>query len=189
MTTLFYKGIGVGTHHHSIDLRTTGIMPRTTSALNVVVAEQHIARGTTTSPCISLTKSFGVARDYAMNASLTRPTAAVPGYVYEVLVPEQPGVNIIDPVAYIASHNTNPLVSPSYHHDGDQNFLGIVAYPMASGGGVAVAPRAPGMAGGAPRPPHLTIQLEALVFAMRDAEILVHGNIPPAWITNRYNIF
>jgi hypothetical protein len=189
MTTLFYKGVGVGTHHYPTDLRTSGIMARTASALNVVAAEQHIARGTTTSPCISLTKSYGVAHDYAMNASRARPTRAVPSYVYEVQVPAKPGIQIIDPIAYIASHHANPLMSPSYHHDGDQSFLGIVAYPLAAGGSLGVALRPPGMGGGGPRPPNLTIQLEALVFAIRDAEILVHGNIPSSWIINRHDVF
>ena len=188
MPTLLYKGVGTGTFHHPTDLRTTGIMARTAAALSAVAIEQHIARGTTTSPCISLTKSYGVAKDYAMNSGLARPTPEMPAYVYELQIPDHPEIQVIDPVCYIASQHTNPLVSPSYHHDGDQNFLGIVAYPLASGGSLGVAPRPPGMGGMGTRPPNLSIQLEAIVFAIRDAEILAHGNIPAAWITNRYSV-
>jgi hypothetical protein len=189
MPTLFYKGVGVGTFLHPSDLRTSGIMARTAGTLNNVTVTQHIARGTVTSPCISLTRSYGVAQDYAINASKSKPTSAVPGYVYEVQIPDPPGIQIIDPVDFIASGVKNPLVSPSYHHDGDQSFLGLFAYPLASGGSFGVAPRPPGMGGGGTRPPTLCIELEAIVFAIRDAEILSYGNIPAAWITNRHNVF
>ena len=188
MPTLFYKGVGVGTHHHPTDLRTTGIMPRVAAALNEIVVTQHIARGTTTSPCISLTKSYGVAHDYAMNAGKAKPTNTQPAYVYELQVPDNHGIQFIDPVGFIAAQHANPLTSPSYQHDGDQDFLGIFAYPLASGGNLGNSPRPPGMAGSA-RPPNLTIQLEAIVFAIRDAEILAYGNIPAAWIVNRYHVF
>jgi hypothetical protein len=188
MPTLFYKGVGVGTFLYSGDLRTRGITARTAGALNDVAVAQHIARGTTTSPCISLTKSYGVARDYAMDASRIKPTSTVPGYVYEVQVPDDPGIQIIDPVDFIASRHRNPLVSPSYHHDGDQTFLGLFAYPLASGGNFGTAPRPPGMGGSGTRPPTLSIELEAIVFAIRDAEILAYGNVPAAWITNRYDV-
>lgn len=189
MPTLFYKGVGVGTYHHPTDLRTTGIMARTAAALNDVAVKQHIARGTTTSSCISLTKSYGVAQDYAMNAGKTKPTAALPAYVYELQVPDAPGIVLIDPVDFVASRHANPLISPSYHHDGDQNFLGLFAYPLASGGALGKAPRPPGMGGSGTRPPNLSIELETIVFAIRDAEILAHGNISAAWIINRYDIF
>jgi hypothetical protein len=179
----------VGTHHHPTDLRTTGIMPRKTGSLNEITVQQHIARGTTTSPCISLTRSYGVAFDYAMNSGFAAPTSALPAHVYELQVPDDPGVPLIDPVDYIASRHANPLVSPSYHHDGDQRFLGLIAYPLPAGGGLGLARRPPGMSGGGPRPPYLSPQLETIVFAIRDAEILVYGNIPPAWMANRYDVY
>src|ERR1700761_5262320 len=185
MPTLLYKGVGVRTHHYPTDLRAVGIMARKAAALNHVEVEQHIARGTTNSPCISLTKSYGVARDYAMNSGFAAPTRGAPAYVYEIQIPEDPGIKVIDPVDYIASRNSNPLVSPSYHHDGDQNFLGSIAYP-GSATAPPVAPRPPGMTGLGTRAPALSIQLEAIVFAIRDAEILVHGNLPAAWFVNRY---
>jgi hypothetical protein len=189
MPTLFYKGVGVGTHHHPTDLRTTGIMPRTAAVLNEVVVQQHVARGTTTSPCVSLTKSYGVAQDYAINSGFAAPTRARPAHVYEVEIPDDAGIPLIDPVDYIASRHANPLVSPSYHHDGDQGFLGIVAYPLRSGGTFGTAPRPPGMGGAGTRPPILSIQLETIVFAIRDAEVLAYGSLPSAWITNRYDVY
>lgn len=188
MPTLLYKGVGVGTHHHPTDLRTTGITARTPGTLDEIVVQQHVARGTTTSPCISLTKSYGVAFDYAMNSGFAAPTSATPAHVYELKIPDKPGFQFIDPVGYIASRHANPLVS-TYHHDGDQGFLGIVAYPALSGGALGTAPRPPGMTGAGPRPPILSIQLETIVFAIRDAEVLAYGNIPGAWIINRYDVY
>lgn len=188
MPTLFYKGIGVGTHHYlPTDLRATGIMPRVPGVLDELTVQQHIARGTTTSPCISLTKSYGVARDYAMNSGFAKPTSTNPALVYEFRIPDNPGIPFVDPVDFIASRHANPLVSPSYQHDGDQNFLGIVAYPLLSVGAPAKAPRPPGLGGLGTRPPNLSIELETIVFAIRDAEVLVHGSIPSGWITDRFD--
>ena len=187
MVTLLYKGVGVGTYHHPYDLRARGITPRNPAAsFNIIAVLQHVARGTTTSPCISLTKSFGVAKDYAVNSGFAAPTPTTPAYVYEIQVPNEALLPIIDPVAFIASNHSNPLISPSYHHDGDQGFLGNVAYPSLHPGG-AIAPRPPGM-GGATSAPILSIELETIVYALRDAEILVSGNIPSSWITYRYDI-
>jgi len=157
--------------------------------LNDVVVMQHISGGTTYSPCVSLTKSFGVARDYAMNAGFNAPSPTVPAYVYEIHIPEKsPGVKIIDPVDYIASRNANPLALPrTYHHDGDQQFLGFVAYSLSAGGAHPAAPVPPGLVGG--RPVHLSDQTQTIVFAMRDAEVLVHGSVPHNWIVQRYDIF
>jgi len=188
MPTLFYKGVGVGTHHHPTDLRATGIMPRAAGTLDEIAVQQHIALGTTFSPCISLTKSFGVAQDYAKNAGLAAPTPVRPAYVYQVVIPDNPGIPIIDPVDFIASRHANPLVSPSYHHDGDQDFLAFVAYAGAFVGVVPHSPRPPGMMGPGTHPVHRSIQLETIVFAIRDPEVLAHGSIPNTWITVRHDI-
>ena len=188
MPTLLYKGVGVGTHHHATNLRLSGIVARTPGALDEITVQQHVARGTTTSPCISLTKSYGVAYDYAMNSGFAAPTLTNPAHVYELKIPDEPGFQFIDPVDYIASRHANPLVS-TYHHDGDQSFLGIVAYPALSGGVPGTSPRPPGMTGATARPPNLSIQLETIVFAIRDAEVLAYGNIPASWIINRYDVY
>jgi hypothetical protein len=191
MPTLVYKGVGVNTHHYPTDLRTTGITARNPGAvMNEVAVQQHIARGTTFSPCISLTKSFGIASDYARNFGFAAPTKARPAYVYELQVPDMPGRAVIDPIVFIGSKHPNPLVSPSYHHDGDQDFLGFVAYPKAHVGIVPHAPRPPGMTGSGTYPVNKSIELETLIFAIRDAEVLVHKNIPSSWFTSvRHDIF
>jgi hypothetical protein len=187
--TRFYRGVGVGSYHHSYDLCGAGIAPRNPGGLyNSTTVMHHIARGTTASPCISLTKSYGVAEDYARNASRTPPTAANPAYVYEIDIPDPPpaGVLIIDPIYVIAAQNQNPLASISYHHDGNQDFLIGVVDPTL---GRSAKVRFPPNMGGAPRPPNLTIDLETMVYVLRDAEVLVVGNLPKICVTHRHAIF
>jgi hypothetical protein len=188
--TRFYKGVGVGTYHHSQDLRITGISPSNPGGgYNPTTVMHHIARGATrVSPCISLTRSYGVAEDYARNASRARPTAENPAHVYEIDIPDPPppGVLIIDPIYFVVTHNLQyPLASISYHHDGNQDFLiGVVNSEKERPTKVRFPP---GMAG-TPRYPNLTIELETMVRALRDAEVLAVGNLPSKCVTNRHDI-
>jgi hypothetical protein len=186
----FYRGVGIGSYHHGIDLRTTGISPRNPGGhYGPTDVMHHIARGTTTSPCISLTKSYGVAEDYARNASRAPPTATNPAYVYEIDIPDPapPGILVVDPIFIVASQNQNPLGSLSYHHDGNQDFLlGVVNRAAAP---PAAARFPPGMGGGLPRTPNLTLPLETMVYVLRDAEVLVVGNLPQRCVLNRYEIY
>src|SRR4051812_25593020 len=100
MVTTFYKGVGVGTHHHSMDWRLSGVPPRSPgSPANGASAERHIAFGTTISPYVSLTKSYGVARDYAVNGSISRPTLARPAHVYEFQIPDVSSIPVLDAVS------------------------------------------------------------------------------------------
>src|SRR5438034_8630637 len=128
--TVLYKGVGVGTFLHGIDLRATGLRPRMPNLPgNIDSIMRHIARGTTASPYISLTRSYGVAEGYALDAGRAFPIAAVPAYVYEIDIPSPPpsGMVVIDPVAVVAANHTNPLIPISYHHDGTADFLlGVV---------------------------------------------------------------
>jgi hypothetical protein len=124
--TYFYKGVGVGTFLHATDLRTTGIAPaRPTLSFSLSAAMLHVSSGVVMSPCISVTRSYAVAEDYARYAGLTAPTLAKPAHVYVIEIPDPlpTGIAIHDPVEYVASHNRNPLASPSYHHNGDAKFL------------------------------------------------------------------
>lgn len=191
MACRLYKGVGLGTYLHGTNLKLTGItarnpgVPPSTSAV-----EQHIARGTITSPLISLTKSFGVARDYAIDGSFHPPTSANPAHVWELDIPDPlpPGVTLIDPVHYIAAAQQLYLLSgSSYHHDGDQRFLQFVVDPRLRAGGHPLAPRPAGM--GAPNPVTLTIALETLVFALRDAEVLAVGNVPGSLMIFQHPVY
>jgi hypothetical protein len=189
MACRLYKGVRIGTFLHARNLRVTGIQARNArSSVTVGSIEHHIARGTTTSPFISLTKSFGVARDYALKGSLTKPTPANPAYVYEIDVPDPlpPAIRIVDPVAEIAAaQQLNLLTNSSYHHDGDQNFLHFVVNPLWR---ARVSPMAH-QPGGSSNPVVMTMPLEAMVFALRDAEVLVVGNLPRSMIVHQHHVY
>jgi hypothetical protein len=121
----FYKGVGVGTFLHPLNVLSLGIGSRNPGANPTVTAIMlHVARGTITSPYISLTRSYGVAESYAIDASRTPPTPSTPAHVYEIDIPDPPpsGLTILDPLVEIASNNANPVRSPSYHHDGGPAF-------------------------------------------------------------------
>ena len=188
MPCRLYKGVGVGTFLHSVpDLRAHGInahMP--TAHRDTTTIMEHIARGTTRSPCISLTRSYGVAVDYAIDFSRTTPTAATPAFVYEITLPDSHGMIVIDPVVHVAADLTDPLVMPSYHHDGDMEFLLGVVDPHKMGAHLNTLIRTPKGSTPTPRPANLSLQLETLVRALRDAEILIIGAIPAAYVTDRH---
>jgi hypothetical protein len=190
--TVLYKGVGVGTYLHSLDLRAVGInaqMPALPYSAAAIM--QHIARGTTASPCISLTRSYGVAEEYAVDASRASPTAANPAFVYEIDIPDPAprGITVIDPVAEVALGNNNPLVSPSYHHDGNMDFLLGVVDPVGMNAHLNTRIRTPRGTAPTPRPANLTIQLETFVRALRDAEVLVVGSIPNNYVLRRYDVY
>jgi len=186
----FYKGIGVGTFLHRTDLCVTGIAARMPAApYSVSALMHHIARGTTTSCCISLTRSYGVAAWYARNGrAISAPGA--PGHVYEIEIPDPPPlatIRVYDPVLEVSSQYPNPLTPSFYHHDGDYEFLlGVVAPSLMKTFLQRQAVHPPGSAATA-RTPNLSIELETIVRALRDAEILVEGNIPPAWVLQRHD--
>jgi len=188
----FYKGVGVGTHLHQFDLRAVGInarMPALPFNLNSVM--HHIARGTTTSPCISLTRSYGVAEEYAIDASRATPTATIPAFVYEIDIPDPAprGMLVVDPIVEVGSGINNPLASPSYHHDGDMDFLLGVVDPTGMVHHLGAYIRTPQGTTPAVRSANLSLELETLVRALRDAEVLVIGTIPNTHVLVQHPVY
>ena len=188
----FYKGVGVGTFLHSHDPMITGITPRLpTAPFNLAAAMEHVARGTTISPCISVTSSFSIAKAYAIEGSKSRPTASMPPYVYTIDLPHHldplaPGVRVEDPVQIVAA-SVSLLASPSYQHNGDKNFLLGVVDPKGHRRHLRRLVVFP-VPSPIPRPPALSIELETMVFALRDAEALVVGNLPPGSVIARTDV-
>jgi hypothetical protein len=187
-----YKGIGLGTHLHSVDLRRTGLTARVPHSLyNIDTVMHHVARGTITSCCISLTRSYGVAEDYALNGQILSPTAANPAFVYEIDIPHPPpsGMTVIDPVVEVAAGHSNPLVSPSYHRDGDMEFLLGVVDPAKLAAHLSVPIRTPRGTTPTPRQAILSLPLETFLRALRDAEILILNAIPSAHVIYRHDVY
>src|SRR4051812_28866617 len=111
---LYYKGAGPGTYWHQHDARVTGFTPASPGqAPGWLRLVQHVGIGSVTSPYVSLTRSYGIAWDYAVLCGRRSPraTAANPGYVYEIELaqPLPPGLVIYDAAREIVAGCAKPL--------------------------------------------------------------------------------
>ena len=182
---IFYRGAGVGTYWHpsNNDARLLGFsphfpgMPRTHSRLM-----QHIAVATTSSPHVSLTRSWGVALSYARNGR-AQAVQADPAYIYEIELDEPLplGLILLDPVREVANAVPPPTGMP-YQHDGSPDFLLGVVDP--TGQEQFLNQIRPHPAGAVARPANLSMELTTIVRALRDAEILAVGAIPSHCVTH-----
>jgi hypothetical protein len=182
---LFFRGAGVGTYWHPAnnDARVLGFtphspgMPRTHNRLM-----QHIALTTTSSPYLSLTRSWGVALSYARNGR-AQATAADPAYIYEIELDEPLplGLVLLDPVREVANA-VPPPTGMAYQHDGSPDFLLGIVDPV--GQQQFLTQISPQPAGGVPHPANLSQELTTIVRALRDAEILAVGAIPSNCVMN-----
>ena len=100
---IFYRGAGIGTYWHQHDARRTGFKAHYPGARSSQVSRlvQHISRGTTISPFVSLTRSYGIARDYDFLGD-ELPTSLQPAYVYQIEIEEQDGhtTKLLDPILF-----------------------------------------------------------------------------------------
>lgn len=187
---VFYRGAGVGTFWHQRDARISGFQAWNPGAApSPYSVIRHIVTGTVASPFISLTRSFGVARTYAL-AGARESTEECPGYVYEIEIDGSAEfVNLIDPLQRIAGSLPDPIESHSYHHDGSPDFiLGIVSPDRFVDVLRAPYPQPP-PEGGTVRPPKLSAELEAMVRVLRDAEVLAVRSIPAICIRGRFKVW
>jgi hypothetical protein len=190
---LFFKGVGPGTHHSGRNLSSTGLSPRDPSAWtgSIYPLMAHICDGTTMSGYISLTRSFGVARAYALMGRVP-PTVSYPGFVWEVEInfPLPATVtDIIDPVGRTASTLGHSLGNFSYHHDGDQNFLLGVVDPVRMRRYRSAPVQDPPGSTRPIRTAHCSKELETIVRTLRDAEVLVTGDLPGSCFTKRHAVW
>ena len=191
-----YKGAGLGTHWHSHDSCRVGFTARSPeTGPSTAMLINHVATGTVNSPYISLTRSYAVAWDYAMSGGADVPTPDKPGYIYEIEIdiPLPSGLKLLDPVKEVALSLQTPIDTdfqeelPFYQHNGLPTFLlGVVDPITMLHLQIGRQPQPPGP--GVPCPPNLTPQLKAFVNALRDAEILLHGHIPPSCVKNRFEV-
>jgi len=149
----------------------------------------HIARGTTISPYVSLTRSYGVACAYAL-AGRSLPSIDHPAYVYEIEIDSRTrGAKLIDPIKELARKLPKPTDNMTYHHDGSPDFLLGVVSPVRHRNLLEEPVLQPAAGFATPRPAMLRIELETLVRALRDAEILAFGLIPAKQVKNRFEVF
>lgn len=190
---IFYRGAGINTYWYfndPIEHGFTARAPEMTATITRLML--HIAQSTVNSPFISITRSYGVAWDYAMLSSERMPTPSDPAYVHEIEIQEPlpPGLQLLDPVKEVAQILPSPTsLGPPYQHDGLPDFLLGVVNPREMERFLVQRSPQPPSSEGTPRPPTLTIELETLVRALRDAEILVRSIIPATCVKNRFEVY
>ena len=190
---IFYRGAGINTYWYLNDPIEQGFVARDPEMTPTTTRQMlHIARSTVNSPFISLTRSYAVASHYAMVSSERMPTPEDPAYIHEIEIQEPlpPGLRLLDPVKEVAQMLPSPTSSgPPYQHDGLPDFLLGIVDPGRMGNFLAQHAMQPPSSEGTPRSPNLTIELETLVRALRDAEILAHGIIPSICVKNSFDVY
>jgi len=186
---ILFKGAGPGSHWWTTDPRISGgffsppmVPPSPAAAVRHITAYSH------PSPYVSFSASFAVARRYALSGPHGVAMQGQPGYVWEVDT-NLAAVLVHDPVGVIAAAQP-PLAGAvprlPAHHDGDQNLiLGVAAHSLY---GAILTQPPPRVGAAAPFPPVVTPEFTALVYALRDAEVLVE-RLPTPCIVGRHEIF
>ena len=160
---------------------------------NVNAIIRHVVNYSWPSPYSSFSASFAAAAAYALVGPSGKATPDRPGWVYEidVALALELGAQFADPAREILAQNPaigGPGTIPTFH-DGGQDLILGVADP-AHRKVLVTPPRQPGparhvRAGG---PPVVHNELRAVIFALRDAEVLAITHVPAACITARYPV-
>ena len=159
-------------------------------AYSVPALMNHIA-GNTNSLFISLTRSYGVAEMYARDYGRAFPTTRSPAYVYAIDLDRRSlprGLTVIDPVVEVAAYVNNPLADPSYHHHGDMGFLLGIVNPVTMGSYLSRPAPQPKGNKSISHPPNISLPLQTVVRALRDAEIILCGTIPASNVVDRHPV-
>jgi hypothetical protein len=75
----------------------------------------------------------------------------------------------------------------SHLHDGGQDLILGIADPVSHGGVLTTPPARPGSLSAVPHGPSVTPDLFALIFAIRDAEVLFTF-VPPGCVVRRFQV-
>lgn len=147
--------------------------------LNFVLS--HINTSPHRSPCLSFTTSYAIAHQYALFGPGGPATQASPGHVYVVDLSQLPAaavMHFIDPIAEIATNNGGL----AHCHNGGAGLVDEVAKSVTS---YSLAIQRHGKRG----PPMITPAFQAMVRAMRDAEILIYGSVQLNAVVDRDDIY
>lgn len=182
--SVLYKGAGPGTYWWLNDARLHGFSVPPSVFPSPSATCRHIAVESHPSPYISLTTSFAVAVTYASVGPQGAASPTNPGYVYEI-DPSQLFASLHDPVFELSS-GARTRNRWSAEHDGNQDLILGIAAKSLHGAVLTTAPRRPGANLG--HAPQITPELHALVFAIRDAEVLSSASIPKSCIVTRHTV-
>ena len=175
-----FKGAAPGTHWHANDARLSGFTAAATRPHTTNAVLGHITHYSHPSPYISFSFSFAVARGYALDGPTSTADATNPGYVYEV---------DLSIVANLPSPPLDTLLEIAraghvHEHNGGQDLLLGIADP---GSGAALTTAVP-LPGGRTATPTVSQALRALVFAARDAEVLL-TLVPAGCVIQRHSVY
>lgn len=184
----FYKGAGPGTHWWMNDPRAapTGSGSGFTCAawpMTIDAIVRHITAYSHPSPFLSFSQSFAVAREYALVGPAGKASASAPGYVYEV------ELDLDDP-AFVHYHPVKEIGGQSHQlrhlHDGGSDLILAIAAPSQFRSVLMSVP--PRVSHTNQYPPVITQELRALIFSLRDAELLTHA-VSAVCIRNRHSVY
>lgn len=180
---MLFKGAGPGTHWHANNAQATGFtLPGAiTPTVNVVV--NHITAFSAPSAYCSFSLSFAIARGYAIFGPGGVATKAAPGLVYQIDLSALSALPaLVDPVLTISRG-----LNGQYAHGHNGGFLALseIAQTALGPGGYTPTQHV----GGGTCPLIVTSELQALVRAIRDAEILVQGNVPAGAIIKVHQVY
>lgn len=179
---MLYKGAGPGTHWNKNDARLGGFSSPQQVAGTPNYVLSHVIAYSQRSPFTSFTTSYAIAQRYAISGPAGPATPGNPGFVYSVDLSQLAAtalVKLVDPIEALALGLNGNWV---HAHNADVDLLQDLARgqpPLATPAGRF----------GRPQNLHLPTELQALVNAMRDAEILVEGGVPSAAITDRDPVY
>ncbi len=166
-----------------IDHRLDGFVARRPGATPTVdLLLSHVANGATNTPFISLTRSFGIAKRYAMHGPQKR------GYVYSIELDDKSNVELLDPLKETSRCLPDPFADPSYQHDGAPDFLLGVADPKGHWASLKRLIDLPPPGYGTRRSANLHRHFEVMVRSLRDAELLAITAIPAKLVVDRQEI-
>lgn len=186
---ILYKGAGPGTHWWQNNPQQHGGFRSAPSArgMSPGAAVLHVTAYSHPSPFVSLTASFAVAREYALSGPAGVATRARPGFVY-VVDTARASVRLRDPIRLIAGAQPSLATVTTClatHHDGGSDLILGVASPRLHGPVLTTPPR---RIRGGRNAPQVTQEFQALVFALRDAEVLAQS-VAPACIVNQVPVW
>jgi hypothetical protein len=168
--TVVFKGASAGSYWHSHDASKTGFTSSAGRQSIDALVEHIIAQKSGRSPYISFSASYAVALEYARSGDGD-------GVVYQVNLTHQ---NPIDPLHAIAGKNCFPLSETQLplltHHDGIPQFIQSLVGGKTD---LLYKPTPRPTQTHMRTPPRCSRELQAMIFALRDAEILAVGMIPP----------
>jgi hypothetical protein len=111
--------------------------------------------------------------------------------VYEIQIDEAipAGLTLIEPIRDIANAFWSPTCRTRFHHDGTPKFLLGVLDPAGHASHLTAPCVLPPAGNTITKAPVLFPELQALVWALRDSEVLVLGGIPRANVITRYDVY